>query len=54
MIMFLDFKDGNCPICGVSGDADGDGAHDCPNCGAKFSDIGILTAPQKKPNLDWN
>lgn len=52
--MFLAFDDGKCPICGVTGNEGDTGTQECPKCGAKFDDIGILIASNKKFNLDWN
>ncbi|MFP4116632.1 MAG: hypothetical protein ACLFQ8_00275 [Candidatus Aenigmatarchaeota archaeon] len=52
--MFLRFEETKCPLCGTSGkDSDIEELSDCPKCGAKFNEFGVVHAPQTERNIHW-
>jgi hypothetical protein len=44
MSMFLVFREGHCPVCGIMGEKDGQ-HHKCINCETIFSKFGIIQEP---------
>lgn len=52
--MFLQFGKGKCPVCGVLGEEVDSLHHECPRCGAKFSEFGVAFAEKNEWGLYWH
>ncbi len=52
--MFLRFDKTKCPLCGTVGsDTEVKKLSNCPRCGTKFNEFGIVHAPNNEMNLHW-
>lgn len=52
--MFLRFEETKCPLCGTSGvDSEIEELSDCPKCGAKFNEFGVVHVPKNEMDLQW-
>lgn len=52
--MFLRFDGAKCPLCGTLGeDSSVKELSDCPRCGAKFNEFGVVHAPRNEMDIYW-
>ncbi|MFP4115864.1 MAG: hypothetical protein ACLFTQ_01495 [Candidatus Aenigmatarchaeota archaeon] len=52
--MFLRFDEKKCPICGTVGkDSSIKELNQCPRCGTRFNQFGIIASYKKDRKLQW-
>jgi len=53
-MMFINFGEKHCPLCGVKGTGFVEGALSCPVCGAVFNTFGVILAEESSDGFFWN